>query len=367
MSVFTQEPAFSDILKKAASGQSLSSMEAENAFNIIMEGGAEPVPLAAFLTALHMRGETPDELEGAVRAVRAHMTVLPAAPSESIDVCGTGGDGLGTLNVSTAVAFVLAGLGVPVAKHGNRALSSQSGATDVLEKLGILPIEDLQKQANSLQSNALAFLAAPLHHPAMRHAGPVRKALGFRTIFNLLGPLCNPAQVKRQLVGVFDQSWCEPVSQTLGRLGAECAWAVHGETDEGGSDELTLAGSATIVAWEYGKTLHFTVSPEMAGFPVSPISSIRGGDAEHNSHKLRALLEGEKGSYRDTVLLNAAAALHVAGHGNILETGKICPNSLKKNVALAARSLDDGHALRALQNASMSPTLYTASKNTGLS
>ncbi|QHI96373.1 anthranilate phosphoribosyltransferase [Aristophania vespae] len=340
--------SFSQILKQAATGKSLTSLQAELAFEDIMKGHVPENQLASFLTALYIRGETKEELLGAVKAVRRCMLKVNNIAENAIDVCGTGGDGLGTLNVSTAVSFVLAGLGIPVAKHGNRALSSLSGATDVLEALGIPSDSDIDKQENRLREDGIAFLAAPHHHPAMKFALPVRKALGFRTLFNLLGPLCNPAQVKRQLVGVFDEKWCEPIAEVLGALGGTHIWAVHGKTDEGGIDEVTLAGPTKVVAWEEGKLCHFTLEPEMVGLPNMPIHLLRGGGAESNAQRMIALFEGEKGCYRDTVLFNAAIALHIAGHGNVIENGNISSKVLKENMERASYSLDKGLALKTL-------------------
>lgn len=345
---------FTSLLHKAAQGRQLDSHEAETAFHAIMAGEVDPVQLAAFLTALKLRGETFAELTGAVQAVRHHMTVLPDVPAGAIDVCGTGGDGLKTLNVSTAVAFVLAGLGVPVAKHGNRALSSATGATDVLEVLGIPPTDDLELQGRRLREDGLVFLAAPQHHPAMRHAAPVRKALGFRTLFNLLGPLCNPAQVRHQLIGVFDGNWCEPVARALGALGSLSVWVVHGSTEEGGSDELTLAGPSQVSAWQDDALFSFGIEPDMAGLAAAPISAIRGRDAQTNAAALLALLDGAGGAYRDTVLLNAAAALHVAGRGDIVKAGAIDVPAFRRNVGMAADSIDRGLARAALEAARMS-------------
>lgn len=345
---------FTSLLHQAVSGRQLDSHEAETAFHAIMAGEVDPVQLAAFLTALKLRGETFAELTGAVRAVRHHMTVLPDAPVGTIDVCGTGGDGLKTLNVSTAVAFVLAGIGVPVAKHGNRALSSATGATDVLEVLGIPPTDNLELQGRRLREDGLVFLAAPQHHRAMRHAAPVRKTLGFRTLFNLLGPLCNPAQVRHQLIGVFDRRWCEPVARALGELGSLSVWAVHGSTDEGGSDELTLAGPSQVSVWQDDAFFSFGIEPDMAGLAVAPISAIRGGDAQTNAAALLALLDGANGAYRDTVLLNAAAALHVAGRGDIVNAGAIDVPAFRRNVGMAADSIDRGLARAALEVARMS-------------
>lgn len=339
------------LLPRAVAGDVFNSTETEAAFDTIMAGQVDPIQLSAFLTALKMRGETTGELEGAVRAVRRHMTILPDVPDHTIDVCGTGGDGLRTLNVSTAVAFVLAGLGIPVAKHGNRALSSKTGATDVLEALGIPPSGDREVNARQLKEDGLVFLAAPQYHPAMRHAASVRKALGFRTLFNLLGPLCNPAQVRRQMIGVFDERWCRPVVETLAALGAECVWSAHGRTDEGGTDELTVAGVSHLCAWENATVTEVKLDPGMAGLPSAPISAIRGGDAHENATALLELLDGASGPYRDTVLLNAAVALHVAGRGKILANGAIDIQALRHNVETAELSLDQGLARAALERA----------------
>lgn len=346
-----QSGRLKQVMTRLAEGRRLTGEETEKLFTLIMQGDVPPEQLAAILMALRLRGETVDELSGAVRAVRACMTALPEAPPDAMDVCGTGGDGLGTLNVSTAVAFVLAGLGVPVAKHGNRALSSRAGATDTLMALGIEPCHDLDEQSRRLREGKLAFLAAPLHHPAMRHAAPVRGALGFRTIFNLVGPLCNPAQVRRQMIGIYDSRWLSPVVETLASLGAECVWAVHGETDLGGSDEITLAGASHIQAWDEGRFLDLTLTPDMAGLPHRPIAAIAGGDPSHNAGKLLDMLSGQDGAYRDTVLLNTAVALHVSGRFPILENATILPILLRRNVEIAAHAIDSGMALSALVQA----------------
>ncbi len=343
-----QGKPFAPFLSKAVAGQSWSIEEAEAAFTLIMEGHVSEIELSAFLTALYMRGETSAELSGAVRAVRRTMQALKDVPEDAVDVCGTGGDGLGTLNVSTATAFVLAGLGVPVAKHGGRALSSRAGATDVLEALGIPAEANHAVQETRLREDGLAFLAAPYHHPAMRIASPVRKGLGFRTLFNLLGPLCNPARVRRQLVGVFDEAWCQPVARVLGELGGTSIWVVHGHTDEGGIDELTLAGPTHNEVWEAGQIFSFDITPEMAGLPRYEIAALKGGDAQANAQAMKRLFAGEKGCYRDTVLLNAAIGLHVAGRGNLLENGALSVPALRRNIAQAAHSLDEGDAQEAL-------------------
>jgi anthranilate phosphoribosyltransferase/anthranilate synthase/phosphoribosyltransferase len=321
-------------LARVARGETLTEDEAEAAFATIMEGQASQAQIAALLTALHLRGETRAELTGAVRAMRARMAPI-AAPPGAIDVCGTGGDGQGTLNVSTATAFVVAACGVPVAKHGNRALSSRTGGVDVLTALGLpidLPFAAMQAQL--LRAN-LTFLFAPRHHPGARHAAGVRAELGFRTIFNLLGPLANPAGVRRQLTGVYDPAWLPAMAETLGALGAEHAWVVHGQ----GLDELTLAGETEVAEWREGTLRRFRVTPEQAGLARAPVGAIAGGDAVENAAALRALLHGTRGPYRDTVLLNAAAALIVAGRAESLADG----------AGLAAGAIDRGAALNVLE------------------
>lgn len=302
-----------------------------------MDGAATTAQIASLLTALRVRGETQAELLGAVRAVRARMLAV-TAPAGAIDVCGTGGDGIGTLNVSTAVAFVVAACGVKVAKHGNRAMSSRTGGVDVLGALGIDSPPELA--ADTLARTGLAFLFAPNHHAALRHAAAARAELGFRTLFNLVGPAANPAGVRRQLVGVFAPRWLVPMAETLGALGAERVWVVHGC----GTDELTLAGETEIAEWRDGALHLFTVTPEQAGLERAPLSAIAGGDAASNAAALAALLQGGKGAYRDTVVFNAAAALMVAGRTDTLMHG----------AAMAASALDNGAAhtmLRSLQTA----------------
>ena len=321
-------------LARLAAGATLSEAEAEAAFETIMAGEATPAQIGGLLMAMRVRGETVAELTGAVRAMRARMSAVEA-PEGAIDVCGTGGDNAGTLNVSTAVAFVLAGCGVPVAKHGNRALSSRTGGADVLAALGVNVDVPLERQAAILRAAGCAFLFAPRHHPSMRHAAGPRVELGTRTLFNLLGPLANPARVRRQSVGVFDPAWTRPMAETLGRLGTERAWVFHGQ----GLDELTVAGENHVVAVEDGTMRAFTLTPEDAGLPRAPVSAIAGGDAAFNAARLRALLEGARDPYRDTVALNAAAALVVAGRAR----------EVREGVALAERALASGAALAALE------------------
>ena len=320
-------------LARVAAGASLTEEEAEAAFGIIMAGEATPAQIGGLLMAMRVRGETVAEIAGAVRAMRARMTAIEA-PDGAIDVCGTGGDNAGTLNISTAVTFVLAGAGVPVAKHGNRAISSRAGGADVLAALGVNNDAPIERLAAILRAANCVFLFAPRHHAAMRHAGPVRAELGTRTIFNLLGPLSNPAGVKRQLIGIFSPDFARPMAESLARLGSEKVWVVHGQ----GLDELTLAGENQVVALEDGSVRAFTLTPEDAGLPRAPIAAIKGGDATVNAAAVEALLGGAAGPYRDTVLLNAAASLIVAG----------CADTLRAGVAIAARAIDTGAARTAL-------------------
>ena len=320
-------------LARLATGAALSEAESEEAFGIVMAGEATPAQIAALLMALRVRGETVAELVGAARAMLARMTRV-ATPPGAIDVCGTGGDAAGTLNISTAVSFVLAGTGVPVAKHGNRALSSKAGAADVLTALGVNVDVPVERLPAVLAAANCAFMFAPRHHAALRHAAGPRTELGTRTIFNLLGPLANPGGVRRQLTGVFDPAWLGPMAETLAALGTERAWLVHGQ----GLDELSLAGDSQVVALDNGRLSAFTIAPEDAGLSRAPTSAIAGGDAAANAAALLALLHGRRGPYRETVLLNAAAALIVAGRAGGLPEG----------VAEAAACIDRGAALAAL-------------------
>lgn len=321
------------ILARLALGESLSEAESEDAFGIIMSGEATPAQIAGLLMAMRVRGETVPELAGAVRAMRARMLVVEA-PEGAIDVCGTGGDNAGTLNVSTAVTFVLAGAGIPVAKHGNRALSSRTGGADVLTALGVNVDVPTDRLAGILRAAGCVFLFAPRHHAALRHAAGPRVELGTRTIFNLLGPMANPARVTSQLTGVFSPDWARPMAETLARLGTQAAWIVHGQ----GLDELTVAGDNGVVALANGKITEFTVTPEDAGLTRAPIAAIKGGDAETNAAAMLALFSGTAGPYRDTVLLNSAAALIVAGR----------TDNLRDGVNVAAKSIDSGAALATL-------------------
>ncbi len=321
---------FKSLVAKAASGSPLSLADAADAFDIIMDGKAGDVQIAAFLTALHMRGETVEEITAAASALRARALTVDA-PADAIDTCGTGGDGLGTLNISTAAAIVTAACGVKIAKHGNRAQSSKSGSADVLAALGVKIDLTPQQVARCIDEAGLGFLFAPAHHRAMKHVGPVRQQVGFRTVFNLLGPLCNPARVKRQLVGVFSDKWLEPLARVLHALGAERAWIVHGSD---GLDELTVTGPSHVAELNHGEVRRFTVSPADAGLATHRLDSLFGGDAATNAAAMEKLLAGEPGAYRDIVCLNASAALIVAGKAA----------SLREGVQAAQRAIDSGQA-----------------------
>jgi len=321
------------VLARLALGETLSEDEAAHAFGLIMSGEATPAQIAGLLMAMRVRGETVAELTGAVRAMRERMISIPAPPN-AIDVVGTGGDNAGTLNISTAVAFVVAACGVPVAKHGNRALSSRTGAADVLGALGIDVEVRLERLPHILGACNCVFLFAPRHHAALRHAAGPRVELGTRTIFNLLGPLANPAKVRRQVTGVFAPEWARPMAEALGRLGTERAWIVHGQ----GLDELTVAGESQVTALQDGGISEFRLTPEDAGLARAPLAAIRGGDAALNAAALAALLQGATGPYRDTVLLNAAAALIVAGRSG----------ELRDATRQAAAAIDSGAALAVL-------------------
>ena len=325
---------FKPLLAKLVDGHTLTSGEAGDFFAACLRGEPTPAQVAAAVTALRIRGETVEEITAFARAMRA--AALPFNhPYEVIDTCGTGGDGQHTWNISTAAALVLAGAGLKVAKHGNRALSSKSGSSDVLAALGVDLAAGPAQQRKALDEAGICFLFAPAFHGAMRHVGPIRAEIGFRTVFNLLGPLSNPAHATRQVMGVYDPRLLEPLVEVLGRLGAVRAWTVHGQ----GLDELTTTGSTEVAEWKDGAVRRFQITPEDAGLPRADISALRGGDAEANALALRALLDGTPGPYRDVVLLNAAAALVVADHAA----------DLMKGVAIAAAAIDDGRAAGALE------------------
>ena len=315
----------------SAAERPLSRSEAETAFTELFNGEATPAQIGGFLMALRTRGETVEEFAAAAAVMRSKCHAVKA-PDGAMDIVGTGGDGKGTLNISTATAFVVAGAGVPVAKHGNRNLSSKSGAADALGELGINVMIGADVVEKALQSCGICFMMAPMHHPAMAHVGPARAELGTRTIFNILGPLTNPAGVKRQLTGAFSRDLIRPMAETLGQLGSEHAWLVHGSD---GTDELTITGVSWIAALnEDGTITEQELHPEEAGLPVHSFEDIIGGTPSENATAFRALLAGEASAYRDAVLLNAAAALHVAGKADTLTTG----------VALARESIDSGAA-----------------------
>ena len=323
-------------LAKLADRQDLSALEAQAAFDLIFEGHAPPDQLAQFLTGLQAKGETVNELRGAVVSMRGKMVAV-SAPADAIDIVGTGGDAQGTLNVSTAVAIVAAACGVTVAKHGNRAASSRSGSSDVLAALGVrLDVRPATLQ-RCLTEARLCFLFAPLHHPAMRHVAEVRRSLKTRTIFNLLGPLTNPANVKRHLIGVYALDWLGPLAEVLKALGSERAWLTHGHD---GLDEITTTAPTDVVELALDGLRHFTLTPAQAGLPTSALAALRGGDAVQNAAALRQLLAGQRGAYRDIVLFNAAAALVVAG---------LAPD-LKQGVAQAEAAIDRGAATALLNH-----------------
>ncbi|AWK85088.1 anthranilate phosphoribosyltransferase [Azospirillum thermophilum] len=323
------------LIAKVATGATLSEEEAGLAFDIIMSGNATPSQMGGFLMALRVRGETVDEITGAARVMRAKAIPVDA-PDGTIDTCGTGGDGVGTYNISTAAALVLAACGLPVAKHGNRAMSSKSGAADVLGALGVNLDCDMALIRKALWEANIGFLMAPRHHLAMRNVGPTRVELGTRTIFNLMGPLSNPATARRQLLGVFARQWVEPLAHVLKRLGSEAAWIVHGSD---GLDEITTTGPTTVAQLRDGEVTVFEVTPEEAGLPRASIEDLKGGDAQVNAEAIHALFDGVRSPYRDIVLLNAAAALLVAGR----------VQTLKDGVAQAAQAIDSGGARMTLQ------------------
>jgi anthranilate phosphoribosyltransferase len=324
---------FKPLLSKLADGQTLSEEDAEAFFAACLRGEPSPAQIAAAVTAMRLRGETVGEITACARAMRRSAVMLEH-DFEVIDTCGTGGDGLHTFNISTAAAIVAAGGGLKVAKHGTRALSSRSGSSDVLAALGVNIEADLAAQGRALAEAGICFLYAPAHHGAMRHVLPVRADLGFRTIFNLLGPLSNPAGAKRQVLGVAEPGRLGPLARVLGALGAERAWVVHGD----GMDEMTTTGVNQVAEWRGGDVRLFDITPEAAGLPRARLGDLRGGDPQENAAALRNLLNGERSAYRDVVLLNAAAAFLVAERVETLPEG----------VARAAASIDQGRALAAL-------------------
>ncbi len=324
------------VIAKLADGHTLSRTESADAFRLIMSGDADSAEMAAFVMALRVRGESVDEITGAAEVMREKALNI-AAPDGVVDTCGTGGDGLGTYNISTAAAIVAAAAGVPVAKHGNKAVSSKSGSADVLTALGLNLDITKEAVARSIRECGIGFLMAPRHHNAMRHVAPVRQALGVRTIFNLLGPLSNPANAKFQLIGVFHPRWQAPMAEVLKALGSERVWVVHGSD---GLDEITTTGPTAIVELRNGSIDRFTITPEEAGLPTANAAELRGGTPQYNADALKGLLEGKKSAYRDIVLFNASAVLLIAG----------TVTDLKEGVIMAAESIDSGKARATFTN-----------------
>jgi anthranilate phosphoribosyltransferase len=322
------------MIQKVAGGATLTEDEARRALEQMTDGAATPAQMGAFLMALRVRGETVEEIAGAVQMMRARMMRV-AVPEGAVDIVGTGGDGHGTYNISTCAALIAAGAGVKIAKHGNRRASSMSGASDVLSELGVkleVPIETITR---CVEEAGVGFMWAPMHHPALKHWAPVRTELGFRTIFNLLGPIANPAGVKRQVVGVFSWQWVEPIAHVLCNLGAEHVWVVHGHD---GLDELTTTGATDVAEVKDGKVTVFEVTPADAGLVPAKLSDLKGGDEKHNAAAIRDVLSGKQTPLRDIALLSASAAMIVGG--------KV--TTLKEGVALGVRSIESGAAGGAL-------------------
>ena len=321
---------FKALIAKVATGANLSRAEAASAFDRMMSGEATPSQMGGLLMALRVRGETVDEITGAVTTMRAKMLSVKAPP-DAVDIVGTGGDASGSYNISTCAAFIVAGAGVPIAKHGNRALSSRSGAADVLQALGVNIDLNAEQVGLCIRDSGIGFMFAPAHHPAMKNVGPTRVELGTRTIFNLLGPLSNPAGVKRQMVGTFSRHWIEPMVQVLNNLGSERVWAVHGSD---GLDEITTSGPTSVAELKDGKVRTFEIAPEDAGLRRAKPEALRGGDASHNAAALLDVLKGKPGPFRDVAILNAAATLIVASKAG----------DLKEAAVLAAKAIDSGEA-----------------------
>jgi len=329
------QTALKPYLARVTDGEVLSFEEARQAFEVIMSGGATPAQIAGFLVALRMRGEHVDEISGAVDVIRS-KAIAVNAPKGAMDIVGTGGDGSGTLNISTATAIVAAGCGIPVAKHGNRALSSKSGAADVLTSLGVNLDADMEKIEQSIREAGIGFMMAPRHHESFKYVGPVRVEMGIRTVFNILGPLCNPAGVKRYLVGVFAQEWVKPMAEVLAKLGCEKAWVVHGAD---GLDELSTTGPNYICEVSDGQVTEMNLSPEDAGIPRARLDDLKGGDGTYNAGRITALLDGQKDAYRNVVLLGAAASLLIAGKAT----------DIRQGVDIAAEAIDTGRAKGVLE------------------
>lgn len=325
---------FTPFNAKIADGKSLTTDEAAEAFAIMMSGDATPAEMGAFLMGLRVRGETVDEITGAARTMRAKATGV-VAPDGAVDTCGTGGDAKGTYNISTCTAFIVAGAGVPVAKHGNKSVSSKSGSADVLAALGVNIDVAPDVVGKAIQEAGVGFMFAPKHHSAMRHVGPIRAELGMRTIFNLLGPLANPAGAKRQVIGVFSNDWLVPMAETAGNLGADHVWVVHGSD---GLDELTTTGPTHVAEFKDGKVTTFEVMPADAGLDAAMPENLVGGEADENAKAIEEVLAGKVSAFRDISVLNAAAAIVVAGKAA----------TLKEGAEMAAKSIDSGAARKAL-------------------
>jgi anthranilate phosphoribosyltransferase len=327
-------PELKPLIAKAADGRPLSLEEAKAAFDVMMSGEATPAQIGGLLMALRVRGETVDEITGAVMTMREKMTRVEGQEG-ALDIVGTGGDQSGTYNISTCAAFVAAGAGLKIAKHGNRALSSKSGAADALMALGVNIELAPDKIARCIDAAGVGFMFAPAHHAAMRHVGPSRVELGTRTIFNLLGPLSNPAGVKRQVIGCFSRAWIEPMAKVLGQLGSSRVWVTHGE---GGLDEITPAGITWVAELKDGTVTTFEITPESAGVTRGALADLKGGDAAHNAEALRSVLKGAPGAYADAAAMTAGAALLVAGKAQ----------TLKEGVSRARAAIAEGKALKAL-------------------
>jgi len=323
-------------MQQLASGKSLKKRDAEGLFELIMQGELTESQITAILMAMAVRGETVDEITGAAKAIRAKTTPFPDHNISAVDCCGTGGDGKNTYNISTTTAIVAAACGVPVAKHGNRAVSSNSGSADILTELGVAIDAEPEKSLKALEAFGLCFLFAPRYHPAMKHVAPARAALQIRTLFNLLGPLLNPAKVKQQLLGVFSPKWQHPIAEVLKELGSETAWVVHGSD---GLDELTVTGRSHVVQLKGGFITKFDITPEDAGLQRWNAKDLTGGDAAQNAAALKTVLAGETGAYRDAVLLNSAALLLISGS----------VDDLKEGAKKAALAIDNGTATATLE------------------
>lgn len=324
---------FKSLIAKVADGHALSSGDAEAAFDAMMSGETTSGQIGAFLMALRVRGETVDEITAGAKIMRSKAVQVPA-PANAIDTCGTGGDASGTYNISTAASFAVAACGVPVAKHGNKALSSKSGSAEVLEKLGVKLDIGPDQIRRCIDEAGIGFMFAPAHHSAMKHVGPTRAELGTRTIFNLLGPLSNPAGAKFQVVGVFDDKWVEPLAHVLKNLGSTRVWVMHGSD---GLDELTTTGPSRVAELKDGNVSTFDLTPEEVGLPRAAAADLKGGDPDENTAALRRLLDGETGAYRDIVALNAAASLVVAGRVPTLKDGvQMADDAIASGAAKAA-------------------------------